>query len=85
MLLSLIGGVATGVFIAITYVNADVSSQILPISQQIQNTQDEVNQQQTAIAEINTNLEWIKSALTAKGITPTQQLYTVSSTTYYGN
>ena len=51
----------TGTFTAVTY----VQSQVQPL-------QMEYAQQQTAIAQVNVNLQWIKSALENKGIVPNQ-------------
>ena len=51
----------TGTFTAVTY----VQSQVQPL-------QIEYAQQQTAIAQVNVNLQWIKSALENKGIVPNQ-------------
>ena len=51
----------TGTFTAVTY----VQSQVQPL-------QADYAQQQTAIAQVNVNLEWIKSALESKGIVPNQ-------------
>ena len=51
----------TGTFTAITY----VQSQVQPLQAQNLTTQEE-------LANISTNLTWIKAALIAKNITPAQ-------------
>jgi hypothetical protein len=65
--LTLIGGTAVAVGTAMTYVN----TQIAPI-------QAEVDTNTVDIAQINTNLTWIKGALQARGFSPDQ-----STTTNY--
>ena len=62
-LISVVGGVAVGVFTAVNYVNQEIASAVNPV-------QAEVSQQQTAIVAVQTDVSWIKASLQAKGFHP---------------
>ena len=60
IILSVIAGTAIAVSSAIIYVNTSITNAILPVQRQSE-------ENATAIAALNTNISWIKSALQAKG------------------
>jgi hypothetical protein len=60
VLLTIISGIAIGIFTAVSYVN----SQISPVAAETQ-----ANSQ--AIAGMQSDISWVKAALQAKGFSPT--------------
>ncbi|MDE2233416.1 MAG: hypothetical protein KGJ90_04895 [Patescibacteria group bacterium] len=71
LIVSIISAVAGGVFTAITWVTTQIQVAVAPVQAQVDENTNSISSIQSNLAAVNTNLEWIKSALKSNGFNAT--------------